>query len=101
MSSKALCLGVLKSAQWLAAQSTAYALRNMVNSHVSKKMKKNICGKEICEILLEIYGKIFSPTNDYSLLVSYIKIVKFKDRECSKTGSRVQSYYNSNFKTFK
>ena len=43
--SKALCLGASEPTKRLAAQSTAYALRNRRN--LSKKMKKYICVKEI------------------------------------------------------
>ena len=46
--SKALCLGVSEPTKRLAAQSTAYALRNRQVQHkFVKKMKENICVKEI------------------------------------------------------
>ena len=46
--SKAFCLGVSEPTKRFAAQGTAYALRNRQGKQTFiKKMKKNICVKEI------------------------------------------------------
>ena len=46
--SQAFCLGVSEPTKRLAAHSTAYALRNRQVQHTFvKKMKENICVKEI------------------------------------------------------
>ena len=60
MRSKALCLGVLKSAKWMSAQSTAYALRNMVNSNLSKKMKKISAEKKSVKSFLRYMDEFLS-----------------------------------------
>ena len=89
--SKALCLGVSEPTNRFTAQSAAYVLRNRRN--LWKKMKKNICVKEIwiCKIL-EIYRWIFFPTNDFLLLEScqlYIS-AKYKASNCFKIEAIIQ-----------
>ena len=52
---KAISSSVSMPTKWLAAQSTAHALRHQLGKHAfSKENEKNICVKLICKIL-EIY----------------------------------------------
>ena len=73
--------GIFKPIKLLAAQSTAYTLRNrqVKQPFVKENEKKNICIKEIyiCKIL-EIYRWIFFPANIFSLLESRQLIAKYQ-----------------------
>ena len=72
--------GILKPIKLLAAQNTAYTLRNrQLKQPFFKENEKNICIKEIyiCKFL-EIYRWIFFPAYVFSLLESRQLIAKYQ-----------------------
>ena len=102
--SKSLCLGVSEPAKRLAAQRTAYALRNWPGKQekkrknekkekkMKKKKKKSEKKKSKSAKSLRYMGEFFSPTNDFSILDScqlYI-IVKFEASNCCKIEAVIQ-----------
>ena len=92
--SKALCLGVSKPTKRLAAQSTAYALRNRQGKQafVKENEKKDENEKKSKSVKSLRYMDDFFLTKDFSLLEScYLYIItKYKASSCCKIEAVIQ-----------